>query len=129
MTLHVSYDHECPKCNAYYIPYDVDVPCPSCGLVEQERFDFIPEAAASARFNLITHGSYVPGAWYAGSLADHILSLLFDLLEEHREEPDGQSFKPMAHNALKHMDWGDQKYLCDHIYSIAVRVFEELNMS
>jgi hypothetical protein len=129
MTLHVHYDHQCPKCNAYYIPYDLDVPCPNCGLVEQERFDFIPEAVGSSRFNLNTRGSYVPGAWYTGSLADHILWLLFGLLEEQRKEPDGQSFNGMAHKALKHMNWGNQAYLRDHVWAIAVRVYEELTIN
>ena len=86
MTLHVHYDHQCPNCMAYYIPYDKDVPCPCCGFVEQERFDFIPQAAMSAHYNLETQGSYVPGAWYTGSLGDHILSLLFPLLEKYRTE-------------------------------------------
>jgi hypothetical protein len=72
--LHIHYDHQCPTCNAYYIPYDVDVPCPSCGLLEQERFDFISQAVASARFNFKAKDP-VPTAWFAGSLADHILWL------------------------------------------------------
>jgi len=51
MTMHVIYDHECPQCGAYYIPYDHDVPCPKCGIVEENRFDYITEAALSMRFN------------------------------------------------------------------------------
>lgn len=35
MTMHVVYDHECPACEALYIPYDEDVPCPRCGIVEE----------------------------------------------------------------------------------------------
>jgi hypothetical protein len=129
MTPHVHYDHQCPFCKAYYIPYDVDVPCPDCGLVEQERFDFIPQAVASARFNLETHGSYVPTAWFACSLADHILWLLFGLLENQRKEPDGQPFEGLAHKTLEYMNWGTQAYLRDHVYAIAVRVYEKLNMN
>ncbi|WXG46619.1 MAG: hypothetical protein WED05_08190 [Candidatus Atabeyarchaeum deiterrae] len=62
MTLHINYDHQCPKCEAYYIPYD-DVPCPRCGLVEKERFDHITRATRSLLFNLDNYGSYVPPAW------------------------------------------------------------------
>ena len=61
MTKHVDYTHTCPECGALYIRYDNDVPCPQCGLVEEERFNFIPAAVASARFNLES-GHYVPGA-------------------------------------------------------------------
>ena len=129
MTLHVHYDHQCPNCNAYYIPYDMDVPCPCCGLVELDRFDFISQAVASARFNFKTKGSYVPTAWFAGSLADHILWLLFGLLEKQRKEPDGQSFNGMAYRLLGHMDWGNQGYLRDHVCAIAVRVYERLNIN
>jgi hypothetical protein len=39
MTLHIHYTHQCPSCGAYYIPCDKNVPCPRCGVVEQERFD------------------------------------------------------------------------------------------
>jgi len=52
MSYHATYKHECPKCGAYYIPFDQAVPYPKCGKVESERLDFIPEAATSANFNL-----------------------------------------------------------------------------
>ena len=127
MTLHIHYEHQCPNCAAYYVPYDEDVPCPCCGLVEEERFDFVPQAAASAHFNLETQGSYIPTAWWVGSLGDHILHLLFPLLERNRTESTGQAFSDMARKALNQMNWGDQPYLCEHIHEIAVRVFEELS--
>ncbi len=129
MTLHIHYNHQCPKCEAYYIPYDLEVPCPRCGLIEQERFDFIPEAVESARFNLETQGSYVPGAWYKSSLADHILGLVFGLLESQRRTPKGGRFEDLARKALQDMNWGDQVYLRDHVYGIAVSVYEKLNIN
>jgi hypothetical protein len=51
MTVHASYTHQCPACEAFYIPFD-DVPCPHCGLVEQERDDFIRLAVTSVRWNI-----------------------------------------------------------------------------
>ncbi|MGB9877236.1 MAG: hypothetical protein ACPLPS_05670 [bacterium] len=62
MTLHIHYDHQCPNCGAFYIPYE-DVPCPNCGLMEEERFDFIPQAVESLLYNLHRYGSYFPPAF------------------------------------------------------------------
>ena len=129
MTLHIRYTHQCPTCEAYYIPYDKDIPCPRCGAVEQVRFDFIPEATASARFNLETQGSYLPGAWYISSLGDHILWLLFGILERYRTNQIKQSFNDAAREMVKKMEWGDQEYLRDHVFKIAVRVYDALNIS
>jgi hypothetical protein len=128
VTLHIVYDHQCPNCQAFYIPYDTDVPCPRCGLVEAERFDYIPQAAASAQFNMQMEGSYVPAAWWIGSLGDHILQMLFNLLEHHRTNPAaGQTFEQMTRESLARANWGNQQYLHGHVYGIAMRVYEELN--
>src|ERR1700732_5404702 len=81
MTVHDSYTHVCSQCAAYYIPFDKDVPCPRCGLVEQERYDFISTAVCSVRWNIQMYGSYVPGAWFVGGLGDHLLLILFYIFE------------------------------------------------
>lgn len=100
MTLHVTYEHQCPKCAAYYIPYDEVVPCPQCGLIVKDRFDYIEQAAVSMRFNK-REGSYIPSipsAWLVGSLGDHILSLLFLIFDAYEDEaPD--DFKDLHHYA------------------------------
>jgi hypothetical protein len=125
MTLHVVYTHECPQCEAFYIPYDQAIPCPRCGVVEAERFDYIPQAAASMQYNLEAGGSYTPGAWWVGSLGDHILSILFSLFDAYRQQPQ-TNFADFARNTLSSMRWGDQAYLEGHIVGIAVRIHQEL---
>lgn len=100
MTYHVSFKHKCPKCGAYDIPFDKDVPCPRCGELEEKRFNFIPEAAKSAHFNLTSRGGYVPGAWYVGSLGDHILHILFQVLDYHRKDATGRPFDEVARCTL-----------------------------
>jgi len=127
MSYHVVYNHECPKCGAYYIPFDQAVPCPRCGEVESERFDFISEAATSASINLMEGGHYVRGAWWVGSLGDHILSILFGVLDQHREDTTGRLFSDVAAEALARMKWGDQVYLRDHVHAIACRVRQHLD--
>src|SRR5262249_16868813 len=121
MTLHVVYNHQCPECGAYYIPYDL-VPCPRCGWQEAERFDYIPQATASMLFNKRHGGRYTPGAWWVGSLGDHILHLLFGLFDAYEEEGSGVSFPPWAEARLAACNWGEQTYLQAHVAGIAVRV-------
>ncbi|MCD6513894.1 MAG: hypothetical protein J7L07_03120 [Candidatus Odinarchaeota archaeon] len=126
MTLHIVYNHRCPRCGACYIPYDKDVPCPNCGHTEEERFDYITRAVASLKFNLETFGSYMPRAWCVRSLGDHILHILFWIFEKFRKQKKQKDFGKFAEKLLSKMEWREQKYLEKHIYSIALRVYEEL---
>lgn len=126
MTLHAVYDHQCPQCEAFYIPYDDDVPCPNCGEIEEERFDYVSKATASLRYNLKMTESYMPAAWWVGSLGDHILYVLFQLFERYRNEEPNMDFEAFADDVLSTYQWGEQKYLMRHIYTIALRVREEL---
>lgn len=134
MTLHIDYTHQCGQCEAYYIPFEAAVVCPKCGADEDEVFTaFISEAAHSARFNL-QRGSFVPGAWWVGSFADHILRLLFNILEKHREQENALEsagapvpFEPVARAIVDRIDFGKQEYLREHLYQIALRVRAEMD--
>ncbi|MBC7328060.1 hypothetical protein H5T87_08095 [bacterium] len=125
MTLHIHYDHQCGGCGAYYIPYE-DVVCPNCGLYEEERYDFIPEAADSLLFNLERYSSFLPPAWAITSLADHILRILFIVFEGFRRSGE-EDFSQFSKGLLEQGDWGEQPYLKDHIYLISLRVKEEID--
>ena len=57
MTLHIDYNHNCSKCETAYIPYDAEVACPKCGLLEPDPYDFVGEAAESALHNLSDQGT------------------------------------------------------------------------
>lgn len=136
MTLHIHYTHQCAQCEAFYIPYHAVVACPRCGAQENEPFsDFILQAANSALYNqsasaLFGHGeSFVPGAWFSASLGDHILQLLFGVLEQHRlqkDDADALSFDQVARRAVDTMKWGNQEYLQEHFYQIALEVHQEI---
>lgn len=126
MTVHDSYTHECPQCAAYYIPFDKDLPCPRCGLVEEERYDFIPTAVCSVRWNIEMYGSYVPGAWFVGGLGDHLLLMVFYIFERWRKQPE-RGFPPAIEEELSSRgDWGDQAYLKTHIGLLARRIYDEM---
>jgi len=126
MTMHIKYDHICPQCEAMYIPYDSDVPCPMCGTIEDERFDFIPQAAASALVNLKIGGKYIPGAWWASSYADHVLQIVFQFLEAHRLADADSEFSSVARECVDRGVWGNQEYAKEHMFAIACRVYEEI---
>lgn len=121
MTLHVRYSHQCPNCDAHFIPYDSDVLCPNCGQPPDidDVFPFIGRAAASVNFNLASYGSYVPPAWYIGSLGDHFLYILFGLFEAYRQAGRPADFPEFSAMYLNRPNWGDQAYLRDHIGAIA----------
>ena len=130
MTVHVRYEHQCPGCRAHYIPYAPGVPCPQCERPSQESFDFVPQAAASLRFNLRTYGSYLPPAWYVGSLGDHCLRLLFAAFESFRTRADvSESFAACVERKLSAMDWGEQGYLRGHMRDIALQVHSAMSES
>jgi hypothetical protein len=125
MTVHDHYTHECPQCAAYYIPYDSDVPCPRCGLVEKERYDFIPIAVASVRWNIEMYGSYVPGAWFVGGLGDHLLLILFHVFERWRNNSQA-GFENAIKEELTPREWGEQEYLEKHLAAMARRIYREM---
>src|SRR5271165_439406 len=125
MTVHDSYTHECPQCAAYYIPFDEAVPCPRCGLVEQERYDFIPIAVSSVRWNIEMYGSYVPGAWFVGGLGDHLLLIVFYIFERCSKQPERGFAAAVEEELSSRGDWGDQAYLKSHITLLAQRIYRE----
>ena len=126
MTLHVVYSHNCPQCDAHFIPYAGGVVCPRCGSPSTETYPYIPEAAQSVAYNLERYGTYVPPAWWVGSLGDHILHILFPVFEQFRLQSTTTDFSEFASIHLSSLIWGDQLYLRDHIITIAVLVYDEM---
>ncbi len=125
MTKHITYDHKCSGCQALYIPYDDRIPCPKCGMIEKDRFDFIPQAAESALFNL-KNGSFEPMGWWVSSYADHLLIIIFSILEEHRKSNESGNFTSVARAFVDKLDWKDQEYSKEYVYNIVCRVYEEI---
>jgi len=126
MTVHDSYTHECPRCAAYYIPFDQDVPCPRCGVVEEERYDFIPTAVGSVKWNIEIDGSYVPGAWFVGGLGDHLLLIVFTIFERWNKQQERGFPAAVEEELSSRGDWGDQTYLKPHIALLARRIHDEI---
>jgi len=72
---------------------------------------------------------YTPGAWWVGSLGDHILHLLFGLFDGYESQRGQVEFEPYLDTTLGRMQWGDQEYMRLHLRGIAMRVHAVLNTS
>ena len=96
-------------------------------MVEPERFDYIPQAAASLQVNKRSNGRYTPGAWWVSGLGDHILRLLFGIFDGYEAERGRVAFEEYLDGVLTRAPWGDQEYMRPHLRSIALRVRETLD--
>lgn len=126
-TIHINYNHSCPKCKAMYVPFGEDVPCPRCGMVETKRFDFVTRAAESAQLNLATNGSYLPHTWWVSSLADFVLYVCFEILEQHRKDGGIYHIDQVAKEVVEGTDMADKPYLREHVYEASLAVYDRLN--
>jgi hypothetical protein len=126
MTLHIHYDHKCPKCGTGYVPYGEHVPCPKCGLVEVERFEFLGPAADSALVNFTERGAFMPGAWCVGDAADNLLMHVFHALDFHRAAKD-IAFAEAARTFFDKMDFGEMEFMRPYLIRLSIDVFEKID--
>ena len=126
MTMHIHYDHQCPECGTGYVPYGEDVPCPKCGLVEAERFDYLPPAADSALINFTERGAFMPGAWYVGGVADNLLLHIFQALDFYIART-GTTFADAARTYFGQMDFGEMEFMRPYLVHLSEEVFDKIN--
>lgn len=125
MSLHIMYDHQCSKCEAFYIPYEEGIVCPSCGLEEDEVYDITPELVHSANYQMDTMGLYEPLAWWVGSFGDHVALLIFKVLDKfYMQEEKG--FEEIAEEHFSSSDWGTQQYMKNHIKDLSYKLYLEI---
>jgi len=125
MSLHIMYDHQCSKCEAFYIPYKKGIVCPNCGLNEKEVYDIIPRLINSAKYQIDCFGCYTPIAWWTGSFGDHVALLIFQVLDAFNTQEE-KSFQEFALEYFDKSKWGNQLYMKNHICSLAIEVYEQL---
>lgn len=128
MTYHIRLkEYKCPNCNALYIPYKENIPCPSCKTVSvnisKEYLGFIDELIVSLRVNKIREGRYIPSAWYTGSFTEYIQGIIFHLFDAlDKEKPKNvELFISECLVSIK-LDEGD-KYLKNYIHSLALEIY------
>jgi hypothetical protein len=86
--------------------------------------DYVPRAAASLEFNLRSYKSYIPPAWYSGSLGDRVLYIVFRLFEAFRQQERSPDFSEFAGIFLSQINWGNYGYMRDHIAGLALRIHD-----
>lgn len=127
MTYHIAYDYQCQACGADFIPYEEQLPCPKCGIAAQTWLGYARSAAESLNVNLQSRGSYMPGAFWVGTLGDRVLYLLFQTFERWRLTEPNPDFSEHLREDLPKIDFEPQhEYLREHIRIIALRTFEAL---
>lgn len=127
MSYHIDYDRHCPKCRAKCIPFEEGVPCPKCGSVENDTFDFISEGAESARVNWLSNGTYLPDSWSFSGFGDQVAFAVFQLLEAHRTNTENKAFSEIAQPLLEAPNWEGREYLSGHFLEIANRIRTRLD--
>lgn len=125
MSLHIMYDHQCKKCEAYYIPYEDGVVCPNCSSIPEKIYDIVPQLANSANYQMDMHGCYTPIAWWVGSFGDHVALLIFKVLDEFYTQKEN-AFKEVAQEHFNNRDWGSQLYMKNHIIDLSYKVYLEI---
>lgn len=137
MSLHFHQpNYACQKCEALFIPYQTNIPCPQCGHISnidiEEYADTIQLIAGSMRLHKMKTGYYFPGVWATMCLLDHIQSIIFrtfDAMEDMKPENEKVFLAEVLKNKFK---WGDQEYLEAHIREIAfevLKVYKDENFS
>lgn len=127
MTYHIKLEeYFCPKCNARYIPYKVDLPCPNCKVlpatVPDVYLDFIGELVGSLRVNMTREGSYLPAGFYIGSFAEQIQYIVFNIFEHWRKKkPKGDDFIVQYLNEILSKE--EIPYMVVHLKSILKEVY------
>jgi len=136
MTYHIKLDeYFCPKCNASYIPYKKELPCPNCNAVSnsvpEKYLSFIEELVASLRVNMIREGSYSPSGFFIGSFAEQIQYIVFNIFEHWRKKkPKGDGFIAQYLNEM--LSEEEVPYMVKHLESILKEVYlrrDELKVS
>jgi len=88
-------------------------------------YDVVSALVHSANYQKSEYGFYTPIARWSGSYADHIALYLFQLFDAHYEQND-KDFEHYALDYINNSVWENQEYAKNHIYEIALLVFEEL---
>lgn len=127
MSLHIDYDHKCPECGAEYVPYDLDIPCPNCGLLEKKRYEsFVEETIESMCYNTLTGFGFYPSAWYCTCLADDILLFIFRVFAVYENYREEESWEHFLHEYIRDSTFDDYEYLRDYMRVLAQRIHDTM---
>jgi len=133
MTLHINKpDFKCSKCKTVFIPYKIGIKCPKCNNEVKEDIseylNFIKNLVGSMRVHKMQYGRYHPGAWYVGSMSDHIQSLIFQIFDSMEYDSEKNKEKEYLSKSIDEIKWkdekGNQEYLKGYVKEIAFEVLD-----
>ena len=133
MTLHIKKpDFKCSKCKTIFIPYKIGIKCPKCNNEVKEDIseylNFIKNLVGSMRVHKMQYGRYHPGAWYVGSMSDHIQSLIFQIFDSMEYDSEKNKEKEYLSSFIDKIKWeeeqSNQKYFKDYIKEITFEVLD-----
>jgi len=133
MTIHIRKpDFKCSGCRTAFIPYKKEIKCPKCGKeIERdinEYLDFIKMIAGSMKTHKKQYGRYSPGAWYIGSMSDHIQSFIFKIFDSMENDSEKNKEKEYLSSFIDKIKWeeeqSNQKYFKDYIKEITFEVLD-----
>ena len=135
MTLHLHMNYACPECEALYIPYGDDIPCPKCGHVNEleEYPDLIGGICESFLFNIKDVGDFMPMCWATMDISDTIQLLFFSIFNkwvteemlEHEPITREKEFGRFLHEIMDEADLGDHSYVRDYLIELDLKVYHE----
>ncbi|MCG2699618.1 hypothetical protein L6274_00970 [Candidatus Parcubacteria bacterium] len=130
MTLHIKKPNfKCSQCGAIFVPYKKGIKCPKCGIEIKEdiseHLNFIDMLAGSMKVHKMQFGRYFPGAWYVGSMSDHIQSLIFQTFDSMECDSEHGKEKEYLSNLINKMKCeNDREYFKNYLKEIAFKVFD-----
>ena len=134
MTLHLSMEYICSKCEAKYIPYNETIVCPKCGNKEEleEYPELIRGICNSFEYNINSTGRF-DNCWAVMDISDTIQSLFFDIfqfwvihkMKEYSPENRTKEFKKYLKETINNVDFGEEDYMKKYLEKIGAKIYEE----
>lgn len=126
MTVHSDVDNKCKYCDTPFVPIPELPTCPKCQRKSDVIFaDFVKDTIFSAQFNVSHYHSFIPPAWYVGTIGDHYYNIAFRFLDyvcaelrARKRNLLSRKFSEaqidlLASQFLEMLDFGEQSYRRD----------------
>ena len=134
MTLHLSMEYICSKCEAKYIPYNETIVCPKCGNKEDlEKYPKLVEGICDSFVFNIKSTKRFDNCWVTFDISDMIQSIFFyifntwalDKMENYEPENRTEEFKKHLEEVIDKIDFHEDTYIKDYLKKLGMEVYEE----
>jgi len=131
MTYHIKQeDFQCQECEARFIPFRQEYPCPQCGteVTEESYQDFIDELIHSMRVHKRKYGKYTPGTWIYDTLSEHVQQFCFQVFDyiENRDLVSKTQEREYLNYIVDEQAWqDDMPYIEKHVRDIVMTTYDK----